>query len=186
MTNDPVPQRLSDADRDQAVDCLRQHYEAGRLSDAEFADRSGKALESRFASEVDALFSDLPDPRPSLGGPQQYRAPGGNPYQAAPGWTQSPASPPPFPQTADPYAASQFSQSPAPNTPYTPANGPQQGQVPAKQETDWIAVGRKALWPIVILGALISGEWGGWILAGVVLTIVFSQLAARTRKPPPY
>ena len=38
MTSEPVPQRLSDAERDVAASMLREHFEAGRLDQAEFDD----------------------------------------------------------------------------------------------------------------------------------------------------
>lgn len=67
MTHDPVPQRLSDAERDAAAAMLREHYEAGRLDAAEFDERLSGALAARFARDLDALFSDLPEPRPGRG-----------------------------------------------------------------------------------------------------------------------
>ncbi len=69
MTQDPVPQRLSDAERDAAAAMLREHFEAGRLDPAEFEERLSSSLAARFASDLDALFSDLPDPRPSPDAP---------------------------------------------------------------------------------------------------------------------
>ncbi len=67
MTHDPVPQRLSDAERDAAATMLREHFEAGRLDNSEFDERLSAALAARFSADLDALFGDLPEPRPGLG-----------------------------------------------------------------------------------------------------------------------
>lgn len=67
MTQDPVPQRLSDAERDAAAAMLREHFEAGRLDAGEFDERLSSALAARFSGELDALFGDLPEPQPGLG-----------------------------------------------------------------------------------------------------------------------
>ena len=39
--------RLSDAERDQAITELGEHFQAGRLTQEEFDDRSGRALQAR-------------------------------------------------------------------------------------------------------------------------------------------
>jgi hypothetical protein len=52
--------RVSDAERDQAVAELSEHYQAGRLTLDEFDDRSSQALRARTGSDLDALFTDLP------------------------------------------------------------------------------------------------------------------------------
>lgn len=52
--------RVSDAERDQAVAELSEHYQAGRLALEEFDDRSSQALRARTASDLGALFTDLP------------------------------------------------------------------------------------------------------------------------------
>jgi hypothetical protein len=52
--------RVSDADRDQAVAELSEHYQAGRLTLGEFDDRSGRALAAKTGSDLGALFTDLP------------------------------------------------------------------------------------------------------------------------------
>lgn len=63
--------RVSDAERDQAVAELSNHFQAGRLTQEEFEDRSGRALAARTGDELRALFTDLPqDPvPPTAGGP---------------------------------------------------------------------------------------------------------------------
>jgi Domain of unknown function (DUF1707) len=52
--------RLSDAERDQAVTELSEHYQAGRLTLEEFGDRSDRALRARTGSDLSVLFTDLP------------------------------------------------------------------------------------------------------------------------------
>lgn len=54
--------RLSDAERDQAITELGEHFQAGRLTQEEFDDRSGRALQARTGRDLTALFSDLPRP----------------------------------------------------------------------------------------------------------------------------
>ncbi|HEX8053768.1 MAG TPA: DUF1707 domain-containing protein [Thermoleophilaceae bacterium] len=63
----PAPHlRASDADRDRAVDMLRDHAAAGRLSTEELEDRTDSALAATTFGQLDAVLSDLPrqrDPR---------------------------------------------------------------------------------------------------------------------------
>jgi hypothetical protein len=61
--------RASDADRDHALAQLREHYAAGRLSDAERQERAGAALAARTLGELSELMTDLPDPGPVPGPP---------------------------------------------------------------------------------------------------------------------
>ncbi len=63
--SEPVSQRIGDADRDQAAECLREHLAQGRLSQDEFDDRLNTALSAKTAADLEPLFSDLPDPRPN-------------------------------------------------------------------------------------------------------------------------
>jgi hypothetical protein len=52
--------RVSDAERDQAVAELSEHFQSGRLNQEEFEDRSGRALQARTVSDLAGLFTDLP------------------------------------------------------------------------------------------------------------------------------
>jgi hypothetical protein len=52
--------RASDADRDRAVDALRDHAAAGRLSTDELEDRADRALVARTVGELDTVLADLP------------------------------------------------------------------------------------------------------------------------------
>lgn len=51
---------MSDAERDQAVSELSEHFQAGRLTLEEFEERSGRALTAKTGRELKALFGDLP------------------------------------------------------------------------------------------------------------------------------
>jgi hypothetical protein len=52
--------RVSDADRDQAVAELSEHFQTGRLTQDEFDDRTGSALQARTGADLAGLFTDLP------------------------------------------------------------------------------------------------------------------------------
>jgi len=52
--------RVSDAERDQAVADLSEHFQAGRLTQEEFEERSGRAFQARTVNDLTALFTDLP------------------------------------------------------------------------------------------------------------------------------
>jgi uncharacterized protein DUF1707 len=67
--------RLSDAERDQAVAELGEHFQAGRLTPEEFDERSGRALQARTGRDLTGLFTDLPRPV----APDQWAGPGYGP-----------------------------------------------------------------------------------------------------------
>jgi hypothetical protein len=54
--------RISDSDRDHAIDLLRDGVVAGRLSHDTFAGRMARALAARTAAELTDLVADLPRP----------------------------------------------------------------------------------------------------------------------------
>ena len=85
----PRPQRIGDAERDSAAEMLREHMAQGRLTAEEFDERIDAALRAKLASDLDPLFTDLPDPRPGQGlaTTQPYATP---PWQR----TSSPANVP--------------------------------------------------------------------------------------------
>ena len=58
--NNPGGIKASDADRDAVLSQLSEHFQAGRLTAAEFDDRSGRALEARTLGELSDLLRDLP------------------------------------------------------------------------------------------------------------------------------
>ena len=57
--------RASDADRDAVVSELGEHFQAGRLTKAEFDERTGQALTARTWGELRELLADLPGTRPA-------------------------------------------------------------------------------------------------------------------------
>lgn len=64
--------RIGDAERNEAVRLLGEHFEAGRLSQEEHSERVDKALAATSRKDLDALFGDLPrDNDPGWQGPWQ-------------------------------------------------------------------------------------------------------------------
>jgi hypothetical protein len=59
MPGDPR-MRASDADRDRAVQLLREHHAVGRLTAEEFDGRLGQVFTARTLGELDALLADMP------------------------------------------------------------------------------------------------------------------------------
>jgi Flp pilus assembly protein TadB len=66
--------KASDADRDAVLAALSEHFQAGRLTQDELEDRTGRALAARTHGELDALMADLPG----------WRRPAAPPTQAVP------------------------------------------------------------------------------------------------------
>jgi len=60
----PGPQRIGDAERDQATQFLQDHHAQGRLDPAEFDERMSAALQAKTQADLDRLFTDLPSPTP--------------------------------------------------------------------------------------------------------------------------
>jgi hypothetical protein len=56
------PIRIGDAERDDAVATLGDHFAAGRLSRDELDERVDQAMQARFERELEPLFVDLPAP----------------------------------------------------------------------------------------------------------------------------
>ena len=52
--------RISDSERQRAVEELRRHLAAGRIDLDEFSGRTEKALEAETLEDLDKLLSDLP------------------------------------------------------------------------------------------------------------------------------
>ncbi|MDT7798595.1 MAG: hypothetical protein QOI78_2028 [Actinomycetota bacterium] len=57
--------RLSDAERQDALDVLEEHVRSGRLDIDEYGTRSAKVTAAKRVSDLVPLFDDLPSPRPS-------------------------------------------------------------------------------------------------------------------------
>ena len=69
------PVRIGDAERDQAVSVLGDHFAAGRLNREELDERIDQAMQAKFTTDLRPLFVDLPGPEPAPGRPAaQFRA----------------------------------------------------------------------------------------------------------------
>jgi Domain of unknown function (DUF1707) len=53
--------RVSDAERQAVVDRLAEHFTDGRLDQAEFDDRVGRAMSAKTRGDLNGLFTDLPE-----------------------------------------------------------------------------------------------------------------------------
>ncbi|GAA2112214.1 hypothetical protein GCM10009841_35690 [Microlunatus panaciterrae] len=60
--SEPKPMRIGDAERDEAISALSDHFAAGRLTKAEYDERADQALNARFQQDLAPLFEDLPGP----------------------------------------------------------------------------------------------------------------------------
>ncbi|WP_344678629.1 DUF1707 domain-containing protein [Saccharopolyspora taberi] len=56
--------RVGDSERERAMALLGEHMSAGRLEIDEYDQRCQQAAVARYRSDLDALFTDLPAPRP--------------------------------------------------------------------------------------------------------------------------
>ncbi|WP_405056389.1 DUF1707 domain-containing protein [Kribbella sp. NBC_01505] len=86
--NDEGPVRIGDAEREEAVRRLGDHYEAGRLSADEHSDRVEAALRAKTKTELGDVFTDLPGEQreqhaQAQAGPAGARARGRRPEWAA-------------------------------------------------------------------------------------------------------
>jgi hypothetical protein len=54
--------RVSDADRQAVTDRLAVHYGDGRLDQAEFDERAGRAMSAKTRADLAGLLDDLPEP----------------------------------------------------------------------------------------------------------------------------
>jgi hypothetical protein len=63
--------RVSDAERQAVADRLGEHFAEGRLDQAEFDERAGRAMSAKTRADLSGLFDDLPDmsTRPQTGAP---------------------------------------------------------------------------------------------------------------------
>jgi hypothetical protein len=71
--------RASDADRDQATARLREHFAAGRLTQAELDERITAALSAKTLGDLRQVTVDLPEP-----GMTPWAATGPRPQRAGP------------------------------------------------------------------------------------------------------
>ena len=67
--------RIGDAERDQAVSVLGDHFAAGRLNREELDERIDQAMQAKFTTDLRPLFVDLPGSEPtSARSAAQFRA----------------------------------------------------------------------------------------------------------------
>jgi len=74
-----TPVRIGDAERDQAVSDLGDHFAAGRLTREEFDERADQAIQARFSTDLEPLFADLPKSSPVESAPATAPAKVGGP-----------------------------------------------------------------------------------------------------------
>jgi hypothetical protein len=63
---EPAGMRISDTEREQAVRMLGEHMSVGRLDVEEYGERSARATAAKTRGELSALFTDLPEPKPTF------------------------------------------------------------------------------------------------------------------------
>ncbi|WP_024877812.1 DUF1707 SHOCT-like domain-containing protein [Saccharomonospora piscinae] len=63
---DGAEYRLSDAERQEALDALSEHVRTGRLDLVEYDERAAKVSAARTRRDLAPLFADLPEPRPAI------------------------------------------------------------------------------------------------------------------------
>jgi hypothetical protein len=67
--------RIGDREREQAITVLGEHYTAGRLDIDEYGERTAKVTAARTRGDLAAVFTDLPEPHPTLSPPSAATAP---------------------------------------------------------------------------------------------------------------
>ncbi|HUD80423.1 MAG TPA: DUF1707 domain-containing protein [Streptosporangiaceae bacterium] len=152
--------RASDADRDATLAQLSEQFQAGRLTQDEFEERSGQALTARTMGELGDLMTDLPCPavsgrvRPVSGPPVS-----GPPVSGSAGF---------HPTGFDPTGSDRTGLDPAAGAPPVP----------------WV---RPALVPVIVVLAVLGSVvtlgthhhgWTFWWIIPLVL-IVARRLAGR-------
>jgi GntR family transcriptional regulator len=76
--------RVSDAERDAVSGRLAGHFAAGRLNQAEFEERVGRAMSAKTRGDLRGLFADLSETG-APAGPELPRGSGGTPAGGTPG-----------------------------------------------------------------------------------------------------
>lgn len=68
MNEVPSPQlRISDPEREAALQALGEHMSVGRIDLDEYGERSAQVTTAKTRGELAAIFEDLPQPHPRLG-----------------------------------------------------------------------------------------------------------------------
>jgi hypothetical protein len=66
VTPEQPEYRLSDAEREEAIEALGEHLSSGRLDIDEYGDRTAQVTAAKTRRELAPIFDDLPDPHPSV------------------------------------------------------------------------------------------------------------------------
>ncbi|WP_370946672.1 DUF1707 domain-containing protein [Amycolatopsis sp. cg5] len=83
MNEVPSPQlRISDPEREAALQALGEHMSVGRIDLDEYGERSAQVTTAKTRGDLAAIFSDLPQPHPRLGEDQPVAAPAPAPATA--------------------------------------------------------------------------------------------------------
>ena len=82
--SDPSNFRIGDAERNSAMDALGEHLSSGRIDLDEFGTRSAQVTQARTVADLNALFADLPAPRPTIAGLEPAIRPAAAPAPAPP------------------------------------------------------------------------------------------------------
>jgi len=151
--------RLGTAERQQAVELLAGHQREGRLTAREYEDRSLAARSSVTWADIDALFTDLPQPHPH------------------------PADPPPAPlaATSTPVPATR-PQSSSPSTTGSSCSPgrreiPEDGLIPRK-----LAVALSAIVvPVAMILFFTTWQWWWWLLIPIVNGLIYGRGWGRDR-----
>lgn len=67
--------RVSDTDRESALQALGEHMSVGRLTLDEYGDRSAKVTASKTRGDLGEIFADLPEPHPAFDGAKAQTPP---------------------------------------------------------------------------------------------------------------
>lgn len=85
--------RISDAERESAMNALGEHMTSGRLDIDEYGERSAQVTAAKTRGELQGLFTDLPGPHPRFGSTTPAPAVPEQPTSAAdiaPVWNRRP------------------------------------------------------------------------------------------------
>jgi len=77
-------QRIGDYERDNAVDALRDHMAAGRITPEELDDRLAIVLSAKTQADIDKAFTDLPADPDAIAGVSVWQASKRRPASARP------------------------------------------------------------------------------------------------------
>jgi hypothetical protein len=178
--------RASDADRDLALAELSEHFQTGRLTQEEFDDRTGRALQARTGQELTELFTDLPGPADPGGAASGGTDPAGlgGPAASAGRWgSADPSSS--GPSWRDPSGSGQSWQSPSGTGPSSwPARSPIGRSPSCRRPVPFVIVGVIAAIVVAnLLGHLAHVTIGpvgigfGWVIPVFIIVFIVRRLA---------